>query len=214
MSRKTASLVAVRDGKITDEALGLIQRKANDAAKRVESGRPIEEILKGFQDVLEGQSIVGPHFVWKRLEIGTHKNVKSLRKAVLESGSRISNWADGILNKTELSKSKDCLDLVVLSVEELGFPQGARLEDIYKAANNRGLDLCPAEVGPQLRYQYPDQPRGEWFLIAMDPIYGSGGDPLLFYVGHYDIGRWLGAYYGRPGYFWDANVRFVFVCRK
>jgi hypothetical protein len=158
------------------------------------------------------QSSVIPTF--KTIEIGTHKDVKSLRKALEESGSRISDWAGDILAKTKLSKSKQSLDLVVLSVKELGFPQGAQLKVIYEAADKRDLDKCPAEAGPQLRRQCPDQPSGEELIMAMEPIKDSDGDLYLFSVGHDGDDRWLLADYGRPDDFWNADNRFVFVRRK
>ena len=151
---------------------------------------------------------------FKTIEIGTYKDVKSLRKAIEAPGARISSWAGGILNKTPLSKSKQFLDLVDVSVKELGFPQGAQLKDIYEAAKNLGLDLCPAEVGPQLRLQYPGQPYGEWLVIAMEPISDSGGVLRLFFVRRDGGVRWLHAYHGNPDLRWDAGVRFVFVRRK
>jgi hypothetical protein len=152
--------------------------------------------------------------IFKIIEIGTHKDMKSLRKALEESGARIGDWASNILNKTKLSKSKQSLDLVVLSVKELGFPQGAELKYIYEAAKNLGLDLCPAEVGPQLHLQYPDQPSGEWLVIAMEPIKDSDGDLRLFLVERHGGDRWLLACHGIPGYHWLAGYRFVFVRRK
>ena len=169
--------------------------------------------LRGLNKFLRKENPWEKPETFKIIEIGTHKDVKSLRKALEESGARIGDWASDILNKTKLSKSKQSLDLVVLSVKELGFPQGAQLKDIYEAAKNLGLDLCPAEVGPQLRLQYPDQPNGEWLVIAMEPIKDSDGDLSLFHVKHIDDDRWLSAYYGEPGHFWFAGYRFVFVRR-
>ena len=59
------------------------------------------------------------------------------------------------------------VDLIVMSVTDLGFPEGASLKDIYAKARALGLYLCPVEVGPQLRLQYHDQPQDEPLFIAM-----------------------------------------------
>ena len=177
-------------------------------------GREGEMWLRGLNKFLRKENPWEKPETFKIIEVGTFNDVKSLRKALEESGARISDWAGDILNKTKLSKSKQSLDLVALTVAELGFPKGAKLEDIYKAAKNQGLDLCPAEVGPQLRLQYPDQPNGEWLVIAMEPINDSDGDLSLFLVEHLGAGRWLGADYGGPDDLWGAGGRFVFIRRK
>ena len=152
--------------------------------------------------------------ILRTIEIGTYSDVRALRQAIEASGAELGNWAGDVLNRTPLSKSKQFLNLVVLSVKELGFPDGAQLQDIYEAATcNWGLELCPAEVGPQLRLQYLDQPEGEWLIIAMNPICDSDGDPSLFYVRCDGGTRWLSARFGDPGGFWGASHRFVFVSR-
>ena len=103
---------------------------------------------------------------------------------------------------------------MVISVEDLGFKDGATYKDIYKRALEVGLQLCPAEVGPQLRVQYNDQPRGEWLFIGMGPITGSVGDSRLFSVRHGYDDLWLNARYGNSGYFWRGDYRWVFVRSK
>jgi hypothetical protein len=116
------------------------------------------------------------------------------------------------------------LDLVVLSVFELGFGDqdarkevelGARVEvslrDIYARALSLGFELCPAEVGPALRLQYLDQPTGEFLHIAMMPVarytgelvnltVGRGGFDLLFVGGN-----------GDPDVMHPGVIQFVFV---
>jgi len=191
-------------------ALSEVQGPLIDLLEKV-GGRDGEMWLRGLNKFLRKENPWEKPETFKIIEIGTYKDVKSLRKALEESGVQIGNWASDILNKTKLSKSKQSLDLVVRSVKELGFPNGAKLEDIYKAAKNQGLDLCPDEVGPQLRLQYSNQPNGEWLVIAMEPIKNSMGDLDLFFVRCHRGARWLDAQFSEPDDFWYAGNRFVFV---
>lgn len=138
-------------------------------------------------------------------------SAKAYRKVLKSNGFRISDYADEILGKTPMSAEKTQLDLVVATVAELGFPNGATRDQIYTRAHELGLSLCPAEVGPALRLAYPNQPNGEWLLIAMEPITGSGGDLGVFYVGHGDDVRWLYARWRYLDSVWYADDRWVFV---
>ena len=69
-----------------------------------------------------------------------------------------------------LSATKMRVDLVALSVIELGLQTGnASLAEIYARAKELGFRLAAAEVGPQLRLQYSDQPIGESLYVGMEP---------------------------------------------
>ncbi len=107
------------------------------------------------------------------------------------------------------------MGLVRVTVAELGFPNGETRREIYARALKLGLELCPSEVGPQLRLQYSDQPKGEWVIIGMEPITDSGGYSSVFYVVRDGAGLWLNGYSGHPEvFFWDDSGHFVFVRRK
>lgn len=149
--------------------------------------------------------------VWKTVKLGTCKTPDEYRKALKKAGRRTGDWGDDILGRISCSKEENDLDLVVMSVGDLGFKDGAKYSDICAKAVELGLELCPAEVGPALRLQYGDQPSGEWLRIAMEAITGRGGDLYVFYVVR-DVGDlWLGGYSGHPDDVWDARSRFVFV---
>ncbi|MEI8339074.1 MAG: hypothetical protein WCF94_00210 [bacterium] len=176
-----------------------------------------------LQEVLEALILdeVDKDFpIWKTIKIGTGpKNAGDFRKVLKKAGSNISDWANDILGKSafeaSVSTTENEVDLVNLSVRELGFKEGASIKEIYEQAIKLGLDLCPAEVGPQLRLQYQDQPRGEWIIIAMEPITDSDGDLEVFHVECGDDGGlWLSSYYGHAGRFYNADHRFVFLRRK
>ena len=49
----------------------------------------------------------------------------------------------------------------------------ARYDRICTCAIEIGLELCPVEVGPQLRLQYPIQPCSEQLTIATEAIRDS-----------------------------------------
>ncbi len=114
---------------------------------------------------------------------------------------------------TVASESTD-IQLVCVTVAELGFPKGARRDAIYERAIQLGLSLVPTEVGPQLRRQYKDQPRGEWLLTAMEPITDSDGLLSVFYVRHVSDGLWLSTGGGNPDFFWSGDFVWVFALRK
>lgn len=152
--------------------------------------------------------------VWKTIKLGTGlKTDKDFRQAIEKAGCRVSDWAADILGKPAFSAANEAteVDLVKVTVVELGFPNGATRHDIYRKAKELGLELCPSEVGPQLRLQYLDQPMHEWVLIGMEPMTGSGGSLKMFGVGRYDSGRWLFSYNGHPDGFWDGGDQWIFV---
>ncbi len=161
-----------------------------------------------------------PERVWKTwmtIKLGRQKSVEEIRQALKASGNNIGDWANDILGKPvfTVSETEQDVELVNVSVEELGFKQSACYADICKRALELGLDLCPAEVGPQLRLQYKDQPRGTYVVVAMNAITDSDGCLGVFSVGRYDDGdQYLNAIYGSVGDIWHANDRFVFLRRK
>ena len=154
---------------------------------------------------------------FRTIKLGTGlKTADDFRDALKKDGYRIGDWANDIIGKPAFtaSETETEVDLVVLTVAELGFKDGATRKDIYDRALERGLELCPSEVGPQLRLQYKDQPKGEWLVIAMEPITDSVGYLFVFFVEYVSVEQWLHASFGFPGLVWGAGGRFVFVRRK
>lgn len=153
--------------------------------------------------------------IWKTITIGgMHKTVGELHAALISNGFCISDGASDILKRITLVSKQTTLDLVVVTVTDLGFKDGAMRKDIYERAQELGLALCPAEVGPQLRLQYKDQPNGKWFHIAMEPIIDSVGNLRVFRVEHVGSALWLLVYFGNPDLFWLGSSRWVFVCPR
>lgn len=167
---------------------------------------------------LRGELVVKPADynwqAWKTIKLGTGlKTADDFRASLKDSGMKIGGWANDILGKSEfvVAAEKKEVDLVKVTVRELGFKEGATREQIYTRAKELGLELCPSEVGPQLRLQYMDQPNGEWILIGMDPIRASDGFLGVFRVERLDSELWLDSHCGYPDCVWGAGFRWVFV---
>jgi len=151
--------------------------------------------------------------VWKTIEIGTGlQNADAFCYALKDNGCRISDWAKDIMKKPAfaVSPEKVELNLVKVSVVELGFSSDATREEIYERAISMGLKLVPVEAGPQLRLQYPEQPYGEWLFMAMEPIKDSDGALGVFDVKRGDDALWLGTRDDYPDRVWDSGCVFVF----
>jgi hypothetical protein len=159
-------------------------------------------------------TVPGEFATWKTITIGTQKLVKDLTKALSSNGFRISDWTGDVLKKITLAGAETEIELVLVLVADLGFTEATRRDAIYDRAKELGLDLAPAEVGPQLRLAYEYQPRGEWMLMAMDPITDSAGDPWVFLVGRGDDGPGLHSRRGDPDGLWNPDSRWVFARRK
>ena len=184
----------------------------NAIVKKLGGEQDALRFLRGELLVSAAKPIEMP--VWKTVKLGTCKTPDEYRKALKKAGRRIGDWGNDILGRITCSKEEVDLDLVVLSVGELGFKDGAHYADICAKAQELGLELCPAEVGPALRLQYGDQPKGEWLRIAMEAITDRDGRLSIFSVEHFGGGLWLYGYYGHPVFVWDADRCFVFGRRK
>jgi len=156
--------------------------------------------------------------VWKTIKLGTCKDVGLLHATLKAYQYEIAESAENLLSKSSftLSLTEEEIQLVNVSVADLGFSKDVNHGEIYAKAKELGLELCPSEVGPQLRLQYKDQPKDEWLLIAMEPIVDSYGELGIFkiecYVEDYCM---LGASpVDIDDKLWSINTRFIFCLRK
>jgi len=179
----------------------------------IENPRALQKLLAGLNPPVVVSATEFP--IWKTIKLGTGpKSADDFRKAIKAAGMKVGNWASDILGKPEFvvaDKEETEVDLVKVTVAELGFKKATRRDQIYNRAKELGLQICPPEVGPQLRLQLADQPNGEWILIGMEPIRRSGGYLSVFSVERSDSGLWLSGDYGGPGYVWDPDGVWVFV---
>ena len=152
--------------------------------------------------------------VWKTVTVGTFADSFALSNALDSVGCSIGNSAGEILGRPTftLSATKTSVELFAVSAAELGFQTDtASLADIYARAKQLGFGLAAAEIGPQLRLQYFDQPIGEFLIIGMEPLRTWKGEPVILTVANGGAGLIL---IGQDGSA-DAQIsvlsRFLFV---
>ena len=152
--------------------------------------------------------------VWKTITIGTFANVFALSTALDAVGCGIGNSAGEILARPTftLRGAKTNVELFTVSAAELGFKTDtASLADIFARAKQLGFGLAAAEVGPQLRLQYIDQPIGEFLIIGMEPIRTWTGAPVILNVANGGAGLILIGQDGSADAQISVASRFVFV---
>lgn len=168
--------------------------------------RPVGEPLR-LHPFLEGKV---------RQEIITigGKTTQELLAELTQGGFRVSSYARSMMENPSFTTlpNPEQRDLVRLHVKDLGLKRDyPRTDEIYQKAQDLGLELCPAEVGPQYRLQNKNQPLGEWLAVAMKPIPASAGNPCVFRLGHGGGGLWLYGSWTEPGNAWDPEYGFVFT---
>lgn len=124
------------------------------------------------------------------------------------------------------SAMKYSLQTIELTVEDLGFLEGANTTQIYKRAGELGLELCPLELGPYLRLEYLDQlegysvnplqqqqaPSGS-ITIASEVLTEDPEFPKGFYIRRINGVLWLRGYCADYLHVWNPNDHFIF-CQK
>ena len=151
--------------------------------------------------------------VWKTITVGTFANSFALLSALDAAGCSVGGLAEEILARPSftVSTTRTSVELFAVSAAELGFQTNtAPLADIYARAQQLGFGLAAAEVAPQLRLQYFDQPMGE-LLIAMEPIKTWKGAPAILSVVNGGAGLVLIGRDGSGAAEIPVSSRFLFV---
>ncbi|MCC6639266.1 hypothetical protein IT409_01760 [Candidatus Falkowbacteria bacterium] len=191
-----------------DSALEAVKKK--EKQKKILPTAELQEIWDNIEAKIESGEIEGIE-----LTIGGKTKVQ-LETSFKDKKIYITSHAQDMLNSKDFATSAkpEQLNLVKLSVKDLGFPNGATYKEICDKANELGLDLCPAEVGPHLRLQDDTQSMGDYYNIAMKPISDRDGGPNIFRLFQVGDDLWLHSDHGRPDVRYYADDPFVFVSRK
>jgi hypothetical protein len=155
--------------------------------------------------------------VWKTITVGTFADSIALGNALNAAGCDVENSAGETLARPAftLSAIKTNVELLAVSAAELGFENDtASLADIYARAQQLGFGFAAAEVAPQLRLQYFDQPIGEFLIIGMEPIKTWNDEPVILNVANGGAGLILFSQDGSADAEISVASRFIFVRSK
>jgi hypothetical protein len=122
-----------------------------------------------------------------------------------------------------ISADQSQLEVVQVSVADLGFANGATTQDIYAQAKLHGLELCPIEFAAYYRMQYLEQPEG--FIgfaptqhcappgsvtVAAQAISPDDTVPKGFYLRRIEGALWLRGYHCDATHVWSPEDVFAF----
>jgi len=172
-----------------------------------------QPIPRGLSSGLD-LSTQAPFRTWRTTTIGSYKGVNTYRDALDAAKIKIGDAADEILGRAAFpyAREKTVVELTVVSAAELGVESDeSSLSDVYERARQVGLNLCPAEVGPQLRLDYHNQPLGEALDIAMEPVATYSGDLTILTLVNWGTGLMLIGRDGRSESKVNRISRFVFA---
>jgi len=225
-------IIRITEGiKCEPEQLALREDEITENTK-IYIGQLSKEI---FQANLEHIYSSFPEGRIEKVNLGIGGQTKDEFKKEIKKDFQINSYAESMLDNPDFEKQlyenpeapreqwilkkPEQLNLVKLKVGDLGFTKNPTTDELYAKAEEFGLELCPAEVGPQLRLKYAEvfnreQPMGEYLRIAMKSVAGSYDYPFIFGVSRFGGGLWLVDGWTDPGIKWSLGREFVFRLRK
>jgi len=182
----------------------------------------IGPLVPGIFDRLQIHNIVHVYtsfpegkIIRQQVEIGG-KTKEQLLKEMFQAGVHIGFYAEEMIKSSDFTTLPvaQTLEIVRLTITDLGLTYYSTTDQVYKKAQELGLDLCPPEVGPHFLLQYMDLPMGEWFYLGMKQITDSNGCPNVFLLERNVDGLCLYDRYAKSDNEWNPNCEFAFSLRK
>lgn len=147
-----------------------------------------------------------------------------LAGALHDAGVQLNAYAETLLAQSTFDNpARQALRIVERTVKELGFEEGAVQSQVFAAARNQGLELCPLVAGPYLRLALAGQgnapdsvlsgghaPAGA-VHIASEPVNEDVEYPKGFYLRVVGRQAWLRGYCCDDTYVWTPEQRFAFL---
>ncbi|MFN8672635.1 MAG: helicase [Candidatus Sericytochromatia bacterium] len=123
-------------------------------------------------------------------------------------------------NLFKVSDKNTKISLLITTIKEIGFPNGATIPQIESSLKNYNLSQCPLEVAPYLRLFLNDQEEinektlnqapPESLTVFSKPLIDDDLFPKGFYLRKMYGELWLRGYTCSLDYLWSPKDKFVF----
>lgn len=131
-------------------------------------------------------------------------------KAYKDIGIQETSYAQDFNNCINFSGKPQEIEIVLPSGRDLGLRRASPHRRFLEAGQAAGLHKLHPEVGRYLRLQDTDQPLGDVYWMAMDPISNRNGHPLVLVLEHRYNGLWLSTTWVHPAVLWNPGRRLAF----
>lgn len=153
--------------------------------------------------------------LWKLLKKPPYESGYQYCDELVAKGYRLSDWITDVALKPGfvIKEVQWPLPLVRVRLEMFGFRGPTTLETFYGAALGEGFENPPPESALALRFEYDEQPKGEWLRVAtkMDAMIDSDNVPHLPKLGA-ALGRfYLETYWAYPNAIFHPHNEFVMI---
>ena len=140
-----------------------------------------------------------------------------------EHGVQLNAHASTLLDHPVFDRrDSEEIHLVEVSVASIGLRAGGTLTEVFVAAQEHGLSLCPPDTGPYLRLAWESQPNAPDSVlsagrspagavkVASAPLSDDVEYPKGFYLRVVDHQPWLRGFRCDDEYLFSPEDRFVF----
>ncbi|MCA8996438.1 MAG: hypothetical protein KDA80_05630 [Planctomycetaceae bacterium] len=135
-----------------------------------------------------------------------------LRRELRQAGVSLNAMGQTLLadDRLTISESSYLVPIVVRTVRDLGFSEGATAAQIERCLSEFGFEACPAELAPFLRLQFLDQPKEPRLTVFSRLISPYDVFPNGFYLQNRKDGLWLRGYTASFDWVFPPDENLVF----
>jgi len=149
----------------------------------------------------------------------------ALRSQLSDARVRLNSLGEQLLDDARfvINSASSLVELSCVTVNELGFANGAKFEEILGRASSLDLEVCSLEVAVRFRLQYGNQPEG---ALGQPPTVGRAppgsitvmssapvheDQPWGFYLRCIEGELWLRGYRSWHGHVWSPEDMLAFT---